>query len=121
VLVVGKNIVQFDAERAPRELKALLKEPEHLIYTLIVPGGRVPAGNVVADVVRPELVFQRVEVASAEGRIGLPLPVLVWMRHLISPFESTCRTIVLLPHQVVKAPAWPRSGGIATPAEARIR
>ena len=37
VLVVGKNIVQFDADRAPRELKGLLKEPEHLIYTLIVP------------------------------------------------------------------------------------
>src|SRR5690349_22912216 len=82
VLVVGKNIVQFDPERAPRELRALLKKPEHLIYTLIVPGGRAPAGNVVDDVFRPEPVFQRVEVASAEGRIGLPLPVLVWMRHL---------------------------------------
>jgi hypothetical protein len=85
VLIVGHDVVHFEAQRATRELKETAKEPKHLIYALVVAGDLAPAGRVVTDVLGEVLALQRRQVAALKCRESFPQQLFIRMRHLISP------------------------------------
>src|SRR5580700_617560 len=85
VIAVGENVVQRETGRAPGKLGDLAEQRDHLSDALVVARQRAAAGNVPHDVLGEELTLQRAEVSAPEGRVGLPYPVLVGLRHLILP------------------------------------
>src|SRR5712692_12022080 len=102
VLVIGDDVVQFEANRAARGLEAPAKPPDHLSHAFEVAAERAPAREMPADVFGEELALQCVEVAAPESSEAFPHQILVRMCHLIPPLDQSDRTIFLRSYLAVK-------------------
>src|SRR5580700_11521379 len=113
VIAVGENVVQRETCRAPGKLGDLAEQRNHLGDTLVVARQRAAAGNVPDDVLGEELTLQRAEVSAAEGRVGLPHPVLAGLRHLILPLTAYLARYA--PQSAYsRSSACPRHGSLST-------